>query len=246
MRCDAHRTCSFRRGELPLQQSRTRQRHKSIGERQNHATLSYAKTQVVPNISSRRLPAAGVRSCRDAFPDDEFLCLTCSNRDHEDLVRAERVGVADGARARLQELLSQSPGNCQRLDNAWPEALVSGTRCRHRGRSVWRRRRLTCHFRSGGAYAACPYIVVSKSPKAEPRARCSADRCGTCQGPWHRKTGWSAAAPTLPVVVRVCARLIVRLRLRVNRHVHDGNVNQAGGGSRTLRSVLMSPVLPDR
>lgn len=47
-------------------------------------------------------------------------------------------------------------------------------------------------------------------------------------------------------VVCVCARRIVRLGLRVNRHVHDGNVNQACGGSRTLRSVLMSPVLPDR
>ena len=90
------------------------------------------------------------------------------------------------------------------------------------------------------------YFGVSKSPE-RPTARTIC-----CRLVWHmpgarasegRPVGSGAA---LRAVVRVCARRIVRLRLRVNRHVHDGNVNQACGGSRTLRSVLMSPVLPDR
>lgn len=74
-----------------------------------------------------------------------------------------------------------------------------------------------------------PYIVVSKSPERRTaRAIC-------CRLVWH-VPGALASADCLvgggadfPAVVRACARLIVRLRLRVNRHVHDGNVNQAGG-----------------
>jgi len=90
-----------------------------------------------------------------------------------------------------------------------------------------------------------PISSYLSHPNAEPRAMfCRPARHMPGALAWEGRL--LGGGTDFPAVVRVCARLIVRLRLRVNRHVHGGNVNQAGGGSRTLRSVLMSLVLPDR